>query len=174
MIGYITATDFKSAKGESLTKEQAIRHGLVVPGVVTDDFVIPEDEIPLGYNLNMSAIRQYLAYLVGNRQPATNYVAAKFGVGTGTTAPTVDDTGLQAPINFYLGNAVKPIDSSDFPEPFVVRFNFTLDSGEANGYLITEMGLFAGDDTLLSRKTLTGGINKDSSFSHGLTWRIRM
>jgi hypothetical protein len=96
-------------------------------------------------------------------------------VGTGTTAPKVTDTGLENPIFFNPPTntvTTKEIDGVDFPTAFVARMEFTLASSEANGYLITEMGLFSGNDTLIARKTNVG-INKSSDFSPTFTWRIR-
>ena len=120
----------------------------------------------------MLNMRQYLAYLFGYRAPVSNYVVANFGLGTGTQAPNVTDTALASPINFYNNLPLKLINGVDFPEPYAARVTFTIGLGEANGYLITETGLFSGDGTLLARLT-QAGMNKDSTFSPVLTWRVK-
>ena len=54
-----------------------------------------------------------------------------------------------------------------------MRVGFNIAVGDANGYLLTEFGLFSGNDTLLARKVRSVGINTTSDFSPTLTWRIR-
>jgi hypothetical protein len=54
-----------------------------------------------------------------------------------------------------------------------VRVSFTLALGDANGYVITEMGLYSGNSTLMARKIRAVAVNKTSDFSPTLTWRIR-
>ena len=97
----------------------------------------------------------------------------KFGVGTGLTPAKVTDVALQSPV--LLNNALftKPIDSVDFLSPFVVRVSFTLAVDDANGYILSEQGLFSGGDALIARKIRAVSINKTSDFSPTLTWRIR-
>ncbi len=128
---------------------------------------IGRDEICIGANLTVDGMRQNVAYLLGNQAPTSDYVITSFSVGTGTTAPTVADTGLQ--------NAVltKAIEGCDYPAPFVVRVEMQLGPSEANGYLLTEWGLYSGNGTLLARKVATG-FNKSSSLSPVFYWRLRV
>ena len=57
--------------------------------------------------------------------------------------------------------------------PFVAQAEYALGYDDANGYLITEFGLFTGNGTLLARKTDTG-INKTSDNLLTLIHRIRV
>jgi hypothetical protein len=119
--------------------------------------------------------RQLLAYAFGFRAPIENYTVQNFGVGTGFTAATVGDVALEAPVALasQSGATVAPITNVDFLTAFVMRVGFSVAVGDANGYLLTEMGLFSGNNTLIARKVQSVGINKTSDFSPSLTWRIR-
>lgn len=83
------------------------------------------------------------------------------------------DVALESPVALNTGSTTKPIDSVDFLSPFVVRVAFTLATDDANGYLLSEMGLFSGGGALIARKVRSVSINKTSDFSPTLTWRIR-
>ena len=77
---------------------------------------------------------------------------AKGEVGTGTTPPTENDTGLESPISGTLKNL-----TSYETDEEVVTFTYELDGSEADGYTISEFGLF--DDagtTLYVRRVFTG------------------
>lgn len=96
-------------------------------------------------NLIVNGAKLALSILVGESD-RPDKVIAFFGVGVGTNTPTPPDTGLT---DAYL----RPVDAHDFPEPGVVRFQWSLGYGEANGKAVTEFGLFCGDKTLFARKT---------------------
>jgi len=117
--------------------------------------------------------RQLMAYAFGFRPPVENYVCRRFGVGTGLSTPKVTDVVLQAPIVLASGQTTGLIDSVDFLTAFVVRVAFTLGISDANGYAISEMGLFSGNNTLIARKVRSTVINKNSEFAPTITWRIR-
>ena len=113
-----------------------------------------------------------MAYAFGFRAPLENYTCQNFGVGTGLTAARVTDVALEAPITLTTG-LTKPIDLVDYLSAFVVRVSFTLGLLDANGYAISEQGLFSGNNTLIARKIRAISINKTSDFSPTLTWRLR-
>jgi len=114
-----------------------------------------------------------MAYAFGNRSTISDFTVGKFGVGTGTTAARVTDTQLEAPITLSTLLTVKNIDYVDFTSPFVARVVFTLGINDANGYAISEMGLYSGNSTLMARLVRAATINKTSDFGPTLTWRIR-
>jgi hypothetical protein len=126
-----------------------------------------------GPNLFCDNGRQCLAYVFGGRSPSSDFACKKFGLGVGTTPPNVADVGLESALNFFGGSPVKPVDSISYPAPFIAAVQFTIGATEANGFLITEMGLFSGNDTLISRRVMVG-INKTSDFAPTLSWRIRL
>ncbi len=117
--------------------------------------------------------RQIVAYAFGFRSPISDYTVQRFGVGTGLTPAKVTDVALQAPITLNNDLTTKEIDAVDFLSPFVVRVAFTLATDDANGYLISEMGLYSGGEALIARKVRSVSINNTSDFSPTLTWRIR-
>jgi hypothetical protein len=82
---------------------------------------------------------------------------------------------LEAPVGLASqgGDITAPVTSIDFLTAFVVRVGFTIATGDANGYLLTEYGLYSGNGTLLARFVRSVGINKTSDFAPTLTWRIR-
>jgi len=127
------------------------------------------------HNLFVDQGRQLLAYAFGFRAPIENYTVQKFAVGTGLTAARVTDVALESAVALAsgFGATVAKITSVDFLTAFVMRVGFNVAVGDANGYLLTEFGLFSGNDTLLARKVRSVGINKTSDFSLTLTWRIR-
>lgn len=172
--GYLTVSKVYLADGSEISTQKAVDYGWILPSEKTPrGWGIERHEVPLGKNLFTDAGRQQLAYCFGFRSPIENYVVSKFGVGTGTSAPRVTDVSLEAPIQFPDLSYTKDIAGIDFPTPFVMRIEFVLGATEANGYLITEMGLYTGDSTLIARRTNLG-INKSSDQSPVLSWRIRL
>ena len=166
-----------SSNGKNVPLEKAIKFGWLLDSRCSTSrrgWDVRDGEIVLGSNLFVDQGRQMLSYLFGGKNPTSDYVCAKFGVGTGTTAPKVTDVGLESPISFVEGQEVylKEIDGVDWPRPFVSRVEFSIGAGEANGYLIKEMGLFSGNETLIARKTYVG-INKSDDFSPVWSWSIR-
>lgn len=127
------------------------------------------------FNLFLDNGRQLLAYAFGFRAPVQNYTCQRFGVGTGLTASKTTDVALESPVALasQSGATTAPVTSIDFLTSFVVRVGFTIATGDANGYLLTEFGLFSGNNTLLARFVRSVGINKTSDFAPTLTWRIR-
>lgn len=161
------------ASGKEISTQKAYEYGWIKSdGRTPRGWGIPRHEVPLGENLFVDGGRQLLSYCFGYYAPISSYVCAKFGVGTGTTPAKVTDVALQNPIEFSPAVTTKSINGIDFPTAFVARVEFTLGANEANGYLITELGLFSGNDTLYARRTTTG-INKSSDFSPQISWRLR-
>ena len=149
--------------GREIPIEKAIKYGWIT----IDPKVGPA-------NLFVDQGRQLLAYAFGFRAPIENYTCQNYGVGTGTTPARVTDVALEAPIDLISSQATTaPITSVDFLTAFVMRVGFSIALGDANGYLLTEFGLFSGNNTLLARKVRGVGINKTSDFSPTITWRIR-
>jgi hypothetical protein len=152
-----------------------VDRGLVKPVRGAPGWGLTPDEIPLGHNLQLDNFRQYMAYAMTFRGPIGNYVLQRFGVGTGVTPPTVGDVQLQnaiqlvAPDNPNVGT--KLIDYVAYPAPFYAYIYFTLGVNDANGYSVTELGLYSGDNTLLIRWTVPG-INKDATYSPQLVHRL--
>ena len=174
--GLVTVSGAFDENGNNLSLQKLVDRGNLPSIKAPRGWGVERDEVCVGKNLTMLNMRQYLAYLFGYKAPVSNYVCANFGLGTGTTAPNVTDVALNSPINFYNNGTsyvgIKPINGIDFPEPYAARVTFTIGVGEANGFAITELGLFSGDGTLMARKTQVA-LNKDSSFSPVLTWRIK-
>ena len=160
--GLVSVTRIVDALGQDIPFEKAVRYGWISPTSVQDS-----------PNLFVDAGRQLLAYAFGFRSPISDYVCSKFGVGTGTVSARVTDVALQAPVILNSGLTVGNIDSIDFLTAFVVRVAFTLCLADANGFALTEFGLFSGNNTMLARKTRSVAINKTGDFSPTVSWRIR-
>lgn len=175
--GFSSVIAINDAEGKLVKLADAVRWGWVLPGKSMSDFDLSSNEIPLGPNLQLDNFRQYLCYAATYRAPVGNYVIQRFGVGTGVKPPTTADTQLQAQVNLVApDNAqlnTKLVDTTSYPSPYYSQTYFTLGVNDANGYLITEAGLYSGDNTLLIRWTFPG-IAKDSSFTptlmHRLSW----
>jgi hypothetical protein len=173
--GLVSISKIVDAFGKEISTQQAVDYGWVKPATrQVRGWDLPRNEIPLGENLFLDQGRQLLTYAFAFRSPIENYVCRRFGVGTGLTAARVSDVSLEAPITLASTGAITaPIDSIDFLQAFLVRVSFTLALGDANGYVITEMGLYSGNSTLMARKVRAVAVNKTSDFSPTLTWRIR-
>lgn len=172
--GILTISGIKRADGKILSTQQAVDYGWIKPA--SGSFAgwgLERHELPLGTNLFLDQGRQIVAYAFGFRSPISNYTVQRFGVGTGLTPAKVTDVALQAPVTLNNTLTTKEIDAVDFLSPFVVRVAFTLASDDANGYILSEMGLFSGGEALIARKVRAVSINKTSDFSPTLTWRIR-
>jgi hypothetical protein len=163
------------ASGKEISTQKAVDYGWIAPaGGSYRGWGLDKHEVPLGKNLFLDQGRQLLAFAFAFRSPIEDYVCRKFGVGTGLTAAKVSDVSLESAITLASTSAITaPIDSIDFLSAFLVRVSFTLALGDANGYVITEMGLFSGNNTLMARKIRSVAVNKTSDFSPTLTWRIR-
>lgn len=172
--GLLTVSGIKLADGSSLSTQQAVNYGWISPERGKfPGWGLDRHEVPLGLNLFVDQGRQIVAFAFGFRSPISNYTVQKFGVGTGLTPAKVTDVSLQAPVTLNNGLTTKAIDSVDFLSPFVVRIAFTLAIDDANGYILSEQGLFSGGGALIARKIRAVSINKTSDFSPTLTWRIR-
>ena len=156
---------------------EAAERGWFPVGRVPDHVKLGIDEVPLACNMQLDNFRQYMAYAMTFRNPVNNYVLQRFGVGTGLLAPTASDVqlGNQIPLvatDNPLYNT-KLFDSVSYQSPFQTIINFTLGVNDAVGYLITEMGLYSGDQTLLVKWLLPAGIQGGVSsltFQHRLVW----
>lgn len=113
-------------------------------------------------NLVVAGVRAVIAALLGG-EPGT--AVTHFGVGTGSTAPTLADTSLT--------NAVLvPINGVTYPQAGHVAFSWILGTGSANGLTIREFGLYSGGATLVARKVLAEGIPKTVQISLESTWTL--
>jgi hypothetical protein len=71
-----------------------------------------------------------------------------FEVGTGTDTPAVGDTDLQTAVEIETGDYTKELDNPTLDETaMTAEFTSFLNSLEANGNSITEMGIFNTDGT---------------------------
>lgn len=173
--GLVTVTQVALAGGKVVPLAKACSYGWITPQRVPAGWDVGADEVCIGKNLFLDQGRQLLAYAFGFRAPVEDYTCQRFGVGTGLTAAKVTDVALEAPVALAsaFGATTAPITSVDYLTAFVLRVGFTIAVGDANGNLITELGLFSGNNTLLARKVRSVGINKTSDFAVTLTWRIR-
>lgn len=166
------------ADGVCLSASAAVRRGIITSIDVDRGYwAVEDDEVPVSHNVFVDGGRQLLSFIFGGRSPLNNYICQSFGVGTGDPGlypPNATDVALVSPVALAsVGGAfTKPIDGVDFPAPFIARVQLTLAASDANGYLVTEFGLFSGDGTLLARTTNTG-INKSSESSYQYSWKIR-
>lgn len=171
--GFLSIT-FKDGEGKLFSRETVLQSGwLSTPTVIPSPYLLGDQELALGKNLWTDAGRQNLAYLVGNRSPVSAFVMSSFGCGTGLTTAQVTDVALENPLTFASSLLTKPLDGVDYPAPFVARFSFTIGVNDFNGQLITELGLFSGNGTLMARKLIPNGINKMGT-SPTITWRVRV
>ena len=172
--GLVTISKITLADGTEMSTQQAIAYGWITAakGRQPVGWGLDRHEVPLGSNLFVDNGRQLQAYAFGFRSPIQNYVCQNFGVGTGVTAARVTDVALEAPITLSTG-LTKPIDTVDFLSAFGVRVAFTLGVSDANGYIISEMGLFSGNNSLMARKIRAVSIQKTADFAPTLTWRLR-
>lgn len=173
--GLVTISKITLADGNNVPTWKAIEYGWIArpEGRQPQGWGLERHEVPLGKNLFVDQGRQLVAYAFGFRSPIQNYVCQNFGVGTGITAATVTDVALEAPIVLSNAQTTKAVDTIDFLSPFVMRIGFTLGVDDANGYIISEQGLFSGNNALIARKVRSVGINKTSDFAPTLTWRLR-
>lgn len=171
--GLVTVSGITLADGKSLSTQQAVDYGWISPGRSVSGWGLDRHEVVVGSNLFLDQGRQIIAYCLGFRSPISNYTIQNFGVGTGLTPAKVTDVALQAPVTLNNSSTTKAIDAIDFISPFVMRVAFTLALDDANGYLLSEMGLFSGGGAIIARKVRAVSINKTSDYSPTLTWRLR-
>lgn len=176
--GLVTVTGITDKNGDEIPIQSAVEKGFLTgvskPPAGWDTSHNEASFSKSPFNLFLDQGRQLMCYAFGFRSPISDYTAGRFGVGTGTTTPATTDVTLESPILLTSVNSITaPILGSDFLTPFVVRVSYQIALGDANGYLITERGLFSGNGTLFARHVSSAGINKTSDFSPTLTWRIR-
>src|ERR1044071_1905527 len=94
--GFLSVKNVTLADGKVISNQQAVDYGWFRPGTVLPGWDLAKEEIPLGPNLWSDNGRQLLAYCFGFKSPVSDFVCANFGVGTGTTAPTVVDVALES------------------------------------------------------------------------------
>lgn len=173
--GFVTVSGITLADGSVISTQQAVDYGWIkpAPGRQPSGWGLEKHEVPIGENLFLDNGRQMLCYLMGFRAPIQDYACQKFGVGTGTTAANVTDVALEAPALLANGAYTKGIDTIDFLNAFVVRVALTLGLSDANNKLITEFGLYTGNDTLIARKVKAVSLAKTDQYSPSFLWRIR-
>ena len=176
--GLVTVSGIVDKNGDKVSIQSAVDAGMltgVEPAPAGWD--VPREEACFSskpFNLFLDQGRQLLTYCFGFRSPISDYTCQRYGVGTGITTPATTDVTLESPITLSsVGGITAPILGVDFLSPFVVRISYNIAIGDANGYLITERGLFSGNGTLFARHVSSAGINKTSDFSPTLTWRLR-
>ena len=103
----------------------------------------------------LDAVRDYVAGL-----------ASRGEVGTGTTSPSVGDTSLESPIS-----GTKKALTETRTDGNIITFVYNLGASEANGYDITEFGLWDGD--LLSRIVFSA-TSKTSDISFEIQYAIEL
>ena len=146
--------------------------------------------IVCGDNLVVDGGRQIIANLLGGRgysdvTPVIDWIISKVSFGTGdqvarytdVTLSPQPDVGLglvggENEIEITTGVYKKLINSVDFPQPFIVRFECILLPDEANGVLIRELGLWSGNNTLACRKVIVP-VSKTADIGLSYLWRLR-
>lgn len=95
-------------------------------------------------NLVVNGGRTAVTRLLGG--DVTNRSVTKIAFGTNGTAPAATDTAITGAFTKALGAVSYPTISS-------VRWDWTLETSEANGTTIQEFGLLTAGDVLFARKT---------------------
>lgn len=115
-------------------------------------------------NLILNEMYNKLVELLGGE--ASSYID-RMQFGTGSLAPAATQQFLQTPIT-PIKTVTSEIDATD---DYTVIFTAYLLVDEGNGFPISEAGLLANDDTLVTRITFTAR-TKTSSFTFGFRWSI--
>jgi hypothetical protein len=170
--GFVELSSIVDSSGKTVSFDKAERYGWITPQKVPSGWDLTPGHYPVGRNLFVDGGRQLLCFVWGGRSPMSDYACQKFGIGTGTRPAAVIDTALESPIAFSPGVFTKSVDAITFSVPYEARVEFTIGAGQANGYLVTEFGLFSGNDVLLAR-IVNAGINKTSDWAPAFTWRLR-
>lgn len=128
-----------------MNKEVGVKEGMIISGEVELNIICSRTGKVLNHftekNLIVNLGKKTISRLIGGAGQAVN----KISVGEGTTPAAVTDTSL---VNAFSKN----VDAVNYPADDKVRFSFSLDSGEANGLTITELGLLNNSNELFSRK----------------------
>lgn len=172
--GFFSISGIVDSTGKRVSPEKAFKYGWVKEPNFTVDSAwgLEKGEIPLGQNLFVSGGRQCALYAACFKSPISNYTVQRFGCGTGVTPPDMNDVQLENAVTLSDGNTTRLIDEVTFPAPFIARVSFSLSTSDANGYLLTEFGIFSGDSTLMARFT-RAGLQKTADFAPSLAWRLR-
>lgn len=96
---------------------------------------------------------------------ATDLFINNIAFGTGSTPPTLSDTGL-------TGTFMKPVDGHSFPTTDKVDFDWSLDYLENNGVTIAEYALFCNDGTTMFSRVIDTPVPKDNTIRLEGFWRI--
>jgi hypothetical protein len=117
-------------------------------------------------NLVTAAGRSYVA----NRLNTTPTVMSFTGIGTGTTAPTLNDVALETQLSTRLAitRTIVTVDTANDTIQHVTTFPVESHTG-----MITEAGLFSASTagTMMSRVVFTA-VDKTPSDALVVTWRI--
>jgi hypothetical protein len=172
--GFISLDSITTPGGVIVPAAEAASQGLISekPALTEGWPKLSPWEIPVGVNHHTNGGRQMMIYCWGNRAPITDFACTQFGFGTGSTPVTVDDLGLAAQQAFSSGDTLKGVDAIDYPEPYIARVRITLSASDATGILVSELGLFSGNGTLLHRTVLDVPFNK-GNVAKSYLWRIR-
>ncbi len=123
-------------------------------------------------NLVVDGSRWILQRLVGSAQ--SNKELQNLRVGTGTSPASLTDSSLGNQVDIAT-SGIEPWNklktSTTYPTSESVTFHFTLTTGEANGNLLTEFGLYDDNDTMFSR-VVTAGYAKDATTTLTIEWTI--
>lgn len=92
----------------------------------------------------------------------------KLGVGTNGNPPSYTDADLQ---DKYIRGLVGYVLENDQKS---VTFNFVLDTDEANGKTLREIGLFCENEILFSRRVFPNPIEKTVNIALEGTWTITL
>jgi len=92
----------------------------------------------------------------------------RIAFGTGTDAPVPTDTHLQSPIT-----PIKTIGAVSYPSDTSVLFTSYLLANEGNGFSISEAGLYARNDNLVSRAVFDSQ-TKTADYQFTFHWTIQM
>ena len=114
------------------------------------------------HNLVVALGKTNIAKLIAG--DATGTKVNKVSFGTNATDPASTDTAIQ---NAFT----KALDGYSYPAANQVMFTWSLASGEANGMLITELGLITDAGTLFARK-VRSAVTKTASIRLVGTWTI--
>lgn len=113
------------------------------------------------HNLVVDNGRNLIRDLLNGTSTSALYTIA---VGTGTTAPTAADTALEAQV-------YSDVISKRTTDIGKLTLSLYIGANAANGYTISEAGIFAADGTMFAR-TVFAGLAKNSSNYLTITWEI--
>lgn len=116
-----------------------------------------------GDNAVVNTGRQILVTLLASGDGDAVIDRVGWGVGTAPVVPT--DEGLTSPVFSNIQSYTNPAFNQ-------VRFVSVLDNTQGNGTTISELGLFAVDDTLFARFLPASPVAKTNAISLRATWTI--